>query len=124
MSENLSSKSVDKQNSIFPVSFAQRRFWLLDQLEPNSIAYNIYSPVRLEGDLDVAALRKAFCAVIERHEPFRTKFCAVDSQPMQVIAPFATIEIPLLDLSQIPESKREAELMRLMQEDAQKPFDL
>src|SRR5689334_1637287 len=76
-----------EENSIFPVSFAQRRLWLLDKLEPNSALYNIPTPVRLEGVLDPVALRNALQKILERHEPFRTTFCTVDSEPMQVIAP-------------------------------------
>ncbi|MDB6023150.1 MAG: Malonyl CoA-acyl carrier protein transacylase, partial [Pedosphaera sp.] len=108
----------------FPVSFAQQRLWLLDRLEPGSSVYNVPAPARLRGRLDVEALRRALNEIVRRHEPLRTTFAAAEDAPVQVITPEARLEVPLIDLSHLPESAREAEAMRLLQEDARKPFDL
>lgn len=113
-----------ENNSVFPVSFAQRRLWFLDRLEPSSAAYIIPSPVRLEGALDVTLLHKALQAMVGRHEPFRTTFRIVDSQPMQVILPSASLEMPVIDLACFSREDREREAARLLEADAKKPFDL
>ena len=42
-----------------PLSFAQQRLWFLHQMEPESPFYNLPFAVRMEGALDVDALRRA-----------------------------------------------------------------
>jgi len=45
-----------EQAYIFPASFAQRRLWFLDQLEPGNSAYHLTIAPRLRGALNLAAL--------------------------------------------------------------------
>ena len=73
---------------VLPLSFGQQRLWFLDQLEPGSTEYSVPMPVRLAGDLDVAALAAALGAVVARHEVLRTRLVAgPDGVPGQVIDP-------------------------------------
>ena len=55
-----------------PLSFAQQRLWFLNQLEPESSAYNEAKALQLEGTLDVDALKQALNAIVDRHEVLRT----------------------------------------------------
>src|SRR5947207_6319134 len=57
-----------------PLSFAQERLWLLDQLLGSSAAYNVPRALQLRGDLDTSALERALAALVERHEILRTVY--------------------------------------------------
>ena len=104
-----------------PLSFAQRRLWFLDRLEPGSAAYNLPGAVLLTGPLDVPALALGLAEVVRRHEALRTVFPVVDGEPVQSVGP-VMMDLPRIDLRGLPELRVEGE--RLAQEEAQTPFDL
>ena len=67
--------------ALFPASFAQRRLWFLDQLVPESAAYNVPLALRIRGALNVAALRASIATLAACHESLRTTFAEVDGEP-------------------------------------------
>ena len=107
-----------------PLSFAQQRLWFIDQLEPDSFFFNISAALRLEGQLDSAALAQALTEVVRRHEVLRTRFETVAGEPRQVIAPPAPFNLPLVSLSELPAAERDGALRQLLSEEARRAFDL
>ncbi|MEU7864914.1 condensation domain-containing protein, partial [Nonomuraea sp. NPDC049141] len=106
-----------------PLSFAQQRLWFLAQLEPDSVEYNNPTSIPLPGDLDIAVLRAALTALVERHEVLRTRLVAgADGVPYQVIDPAAEFRLPLVDLSDHPAPHLAAQDLIAM--DTATPFDL
>ncbi|QRN95171.1 non-ribosomal peptide synthase/polyketide synthase [Archangium violaceum] len=116
-------RRVDRDRPL-PLSFAQQRLWFLDQLMPGNALYGIPAALRLEGQLDVAALEASFKALAARHEVLRTTFQGRDGQVFQVIAPEPLQRLEVVDLTTLPESEREAAALRHASEEAQRPFDL
>ncbi|MCC5648476.1 condensation domain-containing protein [Nostoc sp. XA013] len=110
----------------FPLSFAQQRLWLLDQLDPGNHTYNEPTGVRLTGSLNITPLEQSLNAVVNRHETLRTVFTTVEGQPVQKIQPITDITIPIVDLRVKERSlqQRETEAKRLALEEAQRPFNL
>jgi len=106
------------------VSFAQQRLWFLHQLLPDNPFYNMRIPWRLTGKLNVRALRASLNALVARHETLRTTFRSDGETAFQVIGPQRRWRLPLVDLTQSPESERETEARRLVEEDALRPFNL
>jgi amino acid adenylation domain-containing protein len=107
-----------------PLSFAQQRLWFLDQLEPGSAFYNLPSAIKLTGVLDVDALERSLNEIVRRHEVLRTTISQVDGEPQQIILPAEPFRLPVIDLSDRPDEERLAEMMRLIGEEAERPFDL
>ncbi len=103
-----------------PLSFAQQRLWFLDRLAPDDPSYNVPLAARIEGPLDIGALRRSLDAIVARHESLRTTFGVVDGSPVQVIAPTLSFRLPVIDL----EGLAAAETHRLGDELIARPFDL
>lgn len=106
------------------LSLDQERLWFIDQLEPGSTAYNLCTSFHLSGRLRVAALQQSFDAMVERHETLRTTFPAVAGLPRQVIAPPSKMLVEQINLTQMSEAEREANLQRLIVSKGQELFDL
>jgi len=107
-----------------PLSFAQQQIWLHAQLVPEIPVYNEPVTIRRHGSLDVPALERALTEIIRRHEAWRTTFALIDGEPVQVIQPVTAVSLPVVDLSDLPETQKEARARQLAHEDALRPFDL
>jgi amino acid adenylation domain-containing protein len=69
----------------YPVSFAQERLWLFEQLAPRNTAYNCTYAYRLVGPLDITALERALREIVRRHEILRVRFPSTSGVPVQVV---------------------------------------
>ena len=72
--EFISIPKVEVSEDGYAISDAQRRLWVLSQIEETSIAYNVPDQVILPSDYDVSSLRLSVSSVIARHESLRTVF--------------------------------------------------
>lgn len=107
-----------------PLSFAQQRLWFLDQLEPQTATYNIAVASHLPGPLDAKLLERCLSELVIRHEALRTVFSPEGARPSQVIEPARPMHLKTVDLSDLPETEREAAGERLLAKEARVPFDL
>ncbi|OYD96061.1 condensation protein [Nostoc sp. 'Peltigera membranacea cyanobiont' 213] len=112
------------QISPTPLSFAQQRLWFLHQLDPTSTAYNVSGFLRFTGSLNVTALEHSLNEIVQRHESLRTTFKMIEGQPVQIIAPFLSIVLPIVDLQKLPKNQLEQEIQRLTTKEAQVVFNL
>ncbi len=106
------------------LSYAQQRMWFLWQLEPHSAAYNLPMAVRLDGELQVEALERAFSLLVARHECLRTTFAQDGERALQQVAEPAPVSIQLFDLADLPETTRWERAHQQMAAQATQAFDL
>ncbi|WP_413176159.1 amino acid adenylation domain-containing protein [Anabaena azotica] len=107
-----------------PLSFAQESIWYLQQLTPESCAYNSFFILRFTGTLSVSVLESGFNEIIRRHEILRTTFTVVEGQPVQIITPSLTIPLEIIDLQNLPQKERISEAQKLAALQYQHHFDL
>ena len=121
--KSLLRKKLEKSRS-FPLSFAQQRLWILEQLDPANPVYNIPLAIRLKGPLDQQALNATLDEVVSRHESLRTRFVLRDEDPIQIVDPHAQQKLTFVDLQDVNPESREAAAMSHALEEARCPFRL
>lgn len=101
-----------------PLSFAQRRLWFLEQMEPGSGFYNCPLAVRLRGELDVAALERALEHLVSRHQVLRMRVETRQGEPVGIVGPSRSFRLPVETVG------NEEEARTLAQDEAGRGFDL
>jgi hypothetical protein len=99
-----------------PPSFAQRRFFTLQRLNPGDAFYNVPFVFRLSGGLNIDILRASFNEIVKRHEVLRTTLEERGGELVQVVAPEGEINLTVADL--------EGPLHDRLQTETERPFDL
>ena len=116
------------QPQSFPLSFAQKRLWFLDKLQPESSAYNIPTALHLNGELNIICLQKSLNQIIQRHEVLRSSFTVIKDEPIQQVFPSLNLQkklnLPLIDLQALTTEQQEQQIKQLIKETATQPFDL
>lgn len=74
-----------EKKEYYPLSSAQKRMFILHQLDPESTAYHIPIALKIEGKIDKARLEATFKKIIQRHETLRTSFPVIHGEPVQQI---------------------------------------
>ncbi|MCK4257933.1 MAG: amino acid adenylation domain-containing protein [Halanaerobiales bacterium] len=108
-------KPVEKMN-YYPVSAAQKRLFLFDQINSENMSYNIPVVLILQGELNRELFEKAVQKLIKRHESFRTSLKMIDKEVVQIIHPEVNIKISDLNVE-------EARIDEVINEFV-RPFDL
>jgi len=83
--EELGRIPVSGKAEYYELSHAQKRLWVLDKIEKSKSAYNIPLAVKINDEVNLAALQSAFNSLLERHEILRTIFIELDGEPFQKI---------------------------------------
>lgn len=107
-----------------PLSFAQHRLWFLSRLDPDSAFYTVTFSLFLEGPFDPDAFQHAAAEIVRRHGSLRTHFPIVDGEPVQRVVPELPLPLVWVDLSGLPEAERERAMVRHVDGEARRTFDL
>lgn len=112
-----SSTTVENE---YPLSSTQQALWFLQQMAPESTAYNVAVAMRATSSLDVSIARKSFETLIQRHDALRTTFRQQGEQPLQQVQADFNVSFEEIDGTRWDD----LELRRRLVAAAHAPFDL
>ncbi len=72
-----------EEKEYYVLSSAQKRLYVVQQIEANNISYNIPQVVIIEGDVEIEKVQETFNKLIKRHASFRTSFPLIKGEPVQ-----------------------------------------
>ena len=113
---NIASIQKVEKKEFYQLSSAQKRLYILNEMDKNSLAYNETQTVSVEGQVDRDRLVNTFNRLVMRHESLRTYFELIGDEPVQKIA-------DRVDLA-IEQFKGEGEAIPAIISEFIKPFDL
>jgi hypothetical protein len=124
LADDLDIQRRSKDASSFPCSYSQERLWFIEQLQLSGAAYHMPMALRLQGELDVAALKRCLTELVRRHESLRTHFESREGSAMQIVEPASEFALALRDLSPLSERECTEQFEQLCQAESQRRFDL
>ncbi|MGL4859978.1 MAG: amino acid adenylation domain-containing protein, partial [Enterobacteriaceae bacterium] len=80
------------ERPLYPLSRAQERMYITQQVDKTSTLYNTPLCLKISGELKKAELGRAIDALLERHTPLRSGYRLHEGQIMQFIRPAASLE--------------------------------
>jgi hypothetical protein len=102
-----------------PASLTQRRFYALQQIDPDWSFYNVPFLFRLTGLLDPDKLRRASDAIVARHDSLRTTLHERDGALVQIVADTGETDWTYADMRGAPPEAADA----LLRHDMRRRFD-
>ncbi|MCP4213835.1 MAG: amino acid adenylation domain-containing protein, partial [bacterium] len=113
-------EAVEKKE-YYPLSSAQKRLFILQQIEMKSTVYNMPETIPLADTTDFDKLEGIFKQLIRRHESLRTSFIIVNEEPVQRIHDDVDFAISNFDL---PAEDTARETTNRCESSHIRPFDL
>ncbi|APB69496.1 non-ribosomal peptide synthase/polyketide synthase [Paenibacillus polymyxa] len=89
-----------EEKAYYPVSSAQKRLYVLHQMDSSELNYNLPSALQLGGALNETKVEKALTTLVARHDMLRTGFEIVNGEPVQRIHPLVAFKVEKLQASE------------------------
>ena len=86
----------------WPLSSAQRRIWMLHELDPARLDHLVTISLELHGVVDLATLSAAWTSVLAHHPTLRMRVSVVADEPFAIVDAESSAVIPYLDLVRLP----------------------
>ncbi|KAA6473946.1 non-ribosomal peptide synthetase/type I polyketide synthase [Bacillus swezeyi] len=124
--DKTSYKKIEKapKREYYPLSSAQKRLYLVQQIDNESTGYNEFTAGKISGKLNINKLEQAFGQLIQRHESLRTSFVVKDGVPVQKIEEQVDFQADIFDLSDVKDRESALQQEKEVMSQFLKPFKL
>ncbi len=108
----------------YDLSYAQKRMWVLNQNNAESVSYNMFGVIPVPKCYDPNQIKIALNILISRHESFRTKFIEVNSFPVQKICYKLELPLEIVDLDKCSDSGIDDIKKQIVEKESKMVFDI
>ncbi|URZ17241.1 non-ribosomal peptide synthetase [Clostridium felsineum] len=109
---------MDRENTMFDLTHAQKRIWYMDKLFNSTGINNLAPNIKIENFTDLEIMKKAINITISQNDAIRIRIIEQNDIVKQYIKEYEPIKIEYFDFAD------EMEAERWMQNQAHKPFIL
>lgn len=107
-----------------PLSYAQQRIWFIEQLEGDSIQYNMPGAFTVTGEINVRGIEEALVKVVSRQQSLRTVIKQTSTGAVQIVNSEFDFKVSEVDLCDVDKSQQRSKAREICLEDANKSFNL
>lgn len=87
------------EREYYPLSSAQKRIYILQEMNPDSVFNNIPLVYRINGEFNKERFERSVQEIIKRHDSLRTNFSIYKGKPVQIISDDYSCNIEYIDAS-------------------------
>ena len=106
--------------TIYPLSPGQEAMWLIWQITPDNIAYNIFITAKIHAYLEIAVVNRVWQKIIEKHPILRTTYTSYEGKPVQQVNQQENFKVEVIDASDWSEDQLVEKIYAI----ADRPFNL
>ena len=106
--------------TIYPLSPGQEAMWLICQIAPESVAYNIFITAKIHAYLEIAVVNRVWQKIIEKHPILRTTYTSYEGKPVQPVNQQENFKVEVIDASDWSEDQLVEKIYAI----ADRPFNL
>ncbi|BAY37781.1 amino acid adenylation domain-containing protein [Nostoc sp. NIES-2111] len=104
----------------YPLSSGQEAMWIIHQIAPESVAYNIFITTKINWDLNISIVNNVWKKIIQNHPILRTTYTSHEGKPVEQVNQQAKINVEVIDASIWSEDELKEKIYAI----ADRPFNL
>ncbi|MGA9377734.1 MAG: condensation domain-containing protein, partial [Phormidium sp.] len=109
-----------KVTETYPLSFGQQALWFIYQMAPENVAYNIFTTIKINSNINIDTFINVWHKIVERHPILRTVYTTHQDKAVQQVNKTHKFYVEVIDASQWSED----ELKEKIFAETDRPFNL